>query len=36
MKKKDLKEREIIAYRKTCRADGTGLAHFILLEKKGK
>jgi len=27
-------KKEIIAYRKTCRAEGTGLSHFILMGKK--
>jgi len=30
------KERDVIAYRKRCKADGTGLSHYILMDKKGK
>ncbi len=26
----------IIAYRKSCNAEGTGLSHFILMDKKAK
>jgi len=26
----------VIAYRKTCKTSGTGLSHYILLEKKSK
>lgn len=33
---KEKSQKEIIAYRKTCAANGTGLSHFILLEKKNK
>ena len=32
--KKDGKD--VIAYRKTCRAKGTGLSHYILMDKKAK
>ncbi len=28
------KKQTVIAYRKTCSADGTGLSHYILMEKK--
>jgi modified peptide precursor CbpA len=27
-------EKDVIAYRKACSASGTGLSHYILLEKK--
>jgi modified peptide precursor CbpA len=26
----------VIAYRKTCKATGTGLSHYILMDKKAK
>ena len=26
----------MIAYRKSCKADGTGLSHYILMDKKAK
>jgi modified peptide precursor CbpA len=26
----------VIAYRKRCRAKGTGLSHYILMDKKAK
>ena len=29
-------EKDIIAYRKKCKANGTGLSHYILMDKKGK
>ena len=29
-------DKEIIATRKTCKADGTGLSHYILMDKKTK
>ena len=29
-------KKEIIAYRKVCKANGTGLSHFILMNKKVK
>lgn len=28
--------RKIIAVRKACQADGTGLSHYILMDKKAK
>lgn len=28
--------REVIAYRKKCKASGTGLSHYILIENKVK
>jgi modified peptide precursor CbpA len=30
------KSKLIIAFRKKCKSRGTGLSHFILMEKKGK
>ena len=35
MTKKQLKK-SVIAYRKTCPAKGTGLSHYILMDKKAK
>ncbi len=35
MKKKETKK-NVIAYRKTCKANGTGLSHYILMDKKAK
>ncbi len=35
MKKKQQKSK-VIAYRKACKAQGTGLSHYILMDKKGK
>ncbi|MHB1455356.1 MAG: modified peptide precursor CbpA [Armatimonadota bacterium] len=29
-------KKEVIAYRKVCKASGTGLSHYILLDKKSK
>ena len=29
-------KKEVIAYRKACKASGTGLSHYILLDKKSK
>ncbi len=26
----------VIAHRKSCKAEGTGLSHYILMDKKGK
>ncbi|NWF51750.1 MAG: modified peptide precursor CbpA [Nitrospirae bacterium] len=34
MKKTKVKGRKVIALRKKCKAKGTGLAHYILLDKK--
>lgn len=34
MKKKEKKQ--VIAERKSCRAEGTGLSHYILMDKKPK
>jgi modified peptide precursor CbpA len=30
------KKEAIIAYRKGCDAQGTGLSHYILMDRKGK
>lgn len=29
-------DKDIIAYRKKCKADGTGLSHYILMDKEVK
>lgn len=29
-------KKDVIAYRKTCKADGTGLSHYILMNKETK
>jgi modified peptide precursor CbpA len=29
-------KKDVIAYRKTCKAQGTGLSHYILMDKKAK
>jgi modified peptide precursor CbpA len=29
-------KKDVIAYRKTCQAKGTGLSHYILMDKKAK
>jgi len=29
-------KKDVIAYRKQCEADGTGLSHFILMDKQVK
>ncbi|MFA4888157.1 MAG: modified peptide precursor CbpA [Candidatus Omnitrophota bacterium] len=35
MEKKGRKvKKNVIAYRKKCKANGTGLAHYVLLDKK--
>jgi modified peptide precursor CbpA len=28
-------KKDVIAYRKKCQATGTGLSHYILMDKKG-
>ena len=33
--KKQIKKK-VIAYRKSCKAVGTGLSHYILMDRKGK
>jgi modified peptide precursor CbpA len=35
-KKENKKGQEVIAVRKTCSAQGTGLSHYILLDGKSK
>ena len=35
MKAKQVKK-EVIAYRKICQAEGTGLSHYILMTRKAK
>lgn len=30
------KGKKIVAFRKTCKATGTGLSHYILMDRKGK
>ena len=34
--KKDGKKKEVIAHRKSCDASGTGLSHYILMDRKAK
>jgi len=34
--KKQPKKKDVIAYRKTCQAKGTGLSHYILMDRKAK
>ena len=34
--KKATPKKDVIAYRKTCKAQGTGLSHYILMDKKAK
>lgn len=37
MKKTTKKQKkDVIAYRKSCKATGTGLSHYILMDKKAK
>ena len=38
MKKNETKkpQKDVIARRKSCKADGTGLSHYILMDKKNK
>lgn len=36
MAKQKTKKKDVIAYRKACKASGTGLSHYILLDKKTK
>ena len=33
---KNTAKKTVIAYRKTCQAKGTGLSHYILMDKKAK
>jgi len=34
--KKEKKDKAVVAYRKSCKAKGTGLSHYILMDKKAK
>lgn len=34
--KRNKRDKKIIAHRKTCDVQGTGLSHYILLDKKTK
>ena len=34
--RKPRRRKTVIAYRKTCKAKGTGLSHYILMDKKAK
>ncbi len=34
--KKNKAVKDVIAYRKACDVQGTGLSHYILMDKKGK
>ena len=34
--KKPSKKKDVIAFRKRCQAQGTGLPHFILMDRKAK
>lgn len=36
MKASDKEKKKIIAIRKTCKTDGTGLSHYILMDKEVK
>ncbi|HUH66993.1 MAG TPA: modified peptide precursor CbpA [Syntrophales bacterium] len=36
MEKKKAKKKDVIALRKSCKAKGTGLSHYILMDKKAK
>ena len=29
-------QKDVIAHRKCCKTDGTGLSHYILMDKKAK
>jgi modified peptide precursor CbpA len=33
---KNQPKKKVIAYRKSCQAKGTGLSHYILMDKKAK
>lgn len=35
-KQEDQAKEEVIAYRKGCKAEGTGLSHYILMDRKAK
>ena len=34
--KRSTKPKNVIASRKSCKAQGTGLSHYILMDRKGK
>lgn len=36
MKEKKAVKEDVIAYRKGCEARGTGLSHYILMDRKAK
>ena len=36
VKKETTKKKEVIAYRKACKTEGTGLSHYILMDRKKK
>ncbi|MCL4506868.1 MAG: modified peptide precursor CbpA [Chloroflexi bacterium] len=36
MARKKTVKKDVIAYRKACKANGTGLSHYILMDKKSK
>lgn len=36
MKKTTQKKKDVIACRKSCKTQGTGLSHYILMDKKAK
>ena len=36
MKKKQNTKKDVIALRKSCKAEGTGLSHYVLMNQKGK
>lgn len=33
---KNREKKDVIAYRKSCKAKGTGLSHYILVDRKAK
>lgn len=33
---KKVSKQAVVAFRKTCKAAGTGLSHYILMDRKGK
>ncbi len=35
-RKEKLDKKDVIAYRKSCNTDGTGLSHYILMDKEKK
>jgi modified peptide precursor CbpA len=36
MQEREEAKQEVIAYRKGCKAEGTGLSHYILMDRKTK